>query len=161
VLAANHSSLVISGVHLILTYFFFGFPFSWYLSVRVILCVNFCVRFSFCLLTSRASLYLCCSWWCSRNSLWQRLGIETMTSSFTTSSYSVSTKRKEGEEKMASQLCVAPCKFKVCKPVRYHTIQINQPTRCNNSSSLLLDVYVQLDMFRASSRPSSGAQQLQ
>ena len=40
-------------------------------------------------------------------------------------------------------------------------IQINQPTRCNNSSSLLLEVYVQLNMFRASSRPSSGAQQLQ
>jgi hypothetical protein len=28
-------------------------------------------------------------------------------------------------------------------------------------TSLLLDVYVQLNMFRASSRPSSGAQQLQ
>ena len=41
------------------------------------------------------------------------------------------------------------------------TFQINQPTRCNNFSSLLLDVYVQLNMFRASSRPSSGAQQLQ
>ena len=40
-------------------------------------------------------------------------------------------------------------------------IQINQPTRCNNFSSLLLYVYVQLNMFRASSRPSSGAQQLQ
>jgi len=40
-------------------------------------------------------------------------------------------------------------------------IQINQPTRCNNFSSLLLDVYLQLNMFRASSRPSSGAQQLQ
>jgi hypothetical protein len=37
-------------------------------------------------------------------------------------------------------------------------IQINQPTRCNNFSSLLLDVYLQLNMFRASSRPSSGAQ---
>ena len=35
------------------------------------------------------------------------------------------------------------------------------PTRCKNFSSLLLDVYVQLSMFRASSRPSSGAQQLQ
>jgi hypothetical protein len=34
--------------------------------------------------------------------------------------------------------------------------QINQPTRCNNFSGLLLDVYVQLNMFRASSRPSSG-----
>jgi len=43
----------------------------------------------------------------------------------------------------------------------YVPIQINQPTRCNNFSSLLLDIYVQLNMFRASSRPSSGAQQLQ
>jgi hypothetical protein len=53
--------------------------------------------------------------------------------------------------------------FKVCKSVHHHTFQINQPTRCNNFSSLLLDVYsyVQLNMFRASSRPSSGAQQLQ
>jgi hypothetical protein len=40
-------------------------------------------------------------------------------------------------------------------------IQINQPTRCNTFSSLLLDVYLQLNMFRASSRPSSGAQQPQ
>jgi hypothetical protein len=40
-------------------------------------------------------------------------------------------------------------------------IQINQQTRCNNFSSLLLDVYVQLNMFRAFSRPSSGTQQLQ
>jgi hypothetical protein len=44
---------------------------------------------------------------------------------------------------------------KLCK------IQINQPTRCNNFSSLLLDVYVWRNMFRASSRPSPGAQQLQ
>jgi len=44
--------------------------------------------------------------------------------------------------------------------VHHHTIQINQPTRCNNFPSLLLDVYV-LNMFRASSRSSSGAQQLQ
>ena len=41
------------------------------------------------------------------------------------------------------------------------SIPINQPTKCNNFSSLLLDVYVRLNMFRASSRPSSGAQQLQ
>jgi hypothetical protein len=40
-------------------------------------------------------------------------------------------------------------------------IQTNQPTKCNNFLSLLLDVYVQLNMFRASSRPSSAAQQLQ
>ena len=41
--------------------------------------------------------------------------------------------------------------------------QINQPTRCNKFSSLLLDVYsyIQLNMFRESSRPSSRAQQLQ
>jgi len=45
--------------------------------------------------------------------------------------------------------------------VHHHTIQINQPTRCKNFSSLLLEVYVQLNMFRASSRPSSKAQQLQ
>jgi len=48
--------------------------------------------------------------------------------------------------------------------VRYsfsNSIQINQPTRCNNFSSLLLDVYVQFNMFRASSRPWSGAQKLQ
>jgi hypothetical protein len=52
-------------------------------------------------------------------------------------------------------------KFKVCKSVHHHTFQTNQPTRCNNFSSLLLDVYVQPTMFRASTRPSSGAQQLQ
>ena len=52
-------------------------------------------------------------------------------------------------------------KFRVCKSVHHHTIQINQPTRCNNFSSSLLDIYLQLNMFRASARPSSGAQQLQ
>jgi hypothetical protein len=36
-------------------------------------------------------------------------------------------------------------------------IQINQPTKCSSFSSLLLDVYVQLNMFRAPLRPSSGA----
>jgi hypothetical protein len=51
-------------------------------------------------------------------------------------------------------------KFKVCKSVHHQTIQINQPPRCNNFSSLLLDVYVQLNMFRASPRPTSGAQQI-
>jgi hypothetical protein len=40
-------------------------------------------------------------------------------------------------------------------------IQINQSTRCNNLSSLFLEVYVQLNMFWSSSRPSSGALQLQ
>jgi hypothetical protein len=41
-------------------------------------------------------------------------------------------------------------KLKVCKSVHRHAIRINQPIRCNNFSSLLLDVYVQLNMFRAS-----------
>jgi hypothetical protein len=41
------------------------------------------------------------------------------------------------------------------------SMQIIQPTRCNNFSSLLLDVYLQHNVFRASSRLSPGAQQLQ
>jgi hypothetical protein len=41
--------------------------------------------------------------------------------------------------------------------VRLSRIQINQPTRCNSFTSLLLDVYVWLNMFRAPLRPSSGA----
>jgi len=40
-------------------------------------------------------------------------------------------------------------------------IQINQQTRCKNFSTLLLEVYVQFNMFRASSRLSSEAQQMQ
>jgi len=54
-------------------------------------------------------------------------------------------------------------KFKVCESVHHHTFQIHQPTRCNNFSSLLLDVYsyVQLNMFQAPLRLSSEAQQLQ
>jgi hypothetical protein len=51
--------------------------------------------------------------------------------------------------------------FKVFKSVHHHTIQINQASKCNNFSSLLLDVYEQLNMFPAFSRPSSGVQQLQ
>jgi len=42
-----------------------------------------------------------------------------------------------------------------------YKIQINQSTSYNSFSSLLIDVYVQLNMFRASLRPSSVAQQLQ
>jgi hypothetical protein len=45
--------------------------------------------------------------------------------------------------------------------MHHHTIPINRSTRCNNFSSLLLAVYVRLNMFWASSRPSSGEQQLQ
>jgi hypothetical protein len=47
--------------------------------------------------------------------------------------------------------------FDVRKSVHHHTIQIIQPTSYNSFTSLLLDVYVWLDMFRASPRPSSGA----
>jgi len=46
--------------------------------------------------------------------------------------------------------------FDVRKSVHHHTIQINQPTRCNNFTSLLLDSYVWLNMFRVPLRPSSG-----
>jgi len=37
------------------------------------------------------------------------------------------------------------------------SIQINQLTRCNSFTSLLLDVFVWLNKFRAPLRPSSGA----
>jgi hypothetical protein len=40
--------------------------------------------------------------------------------------------------------------FDICKSMHHHTIQIIQPTRCNIFTSLLLDVYVWLNMFRAS-----------
>ena len=39
----------------------------------------------------------------------------------------------------------------------HHTIQTNQPTRWKSFTSLLLDVYVWLNMFRAPLRPSSEA----
>jgi hypothetical protein len=41
--------------------------------------------------------------------------------------------------------------------MHHHTIQIIQPTRCNSFTSLLLDVHVWRNMFRASPRPSSKA----
>jgi hypothetical protein len=47
-------------------------------------------------------------------------------------------------------------KFDFCKSVHHHTIQINQPTRCNNFTSLLLDVYVWLNMFRPPLHPSGA-----
>ena len=67
----------------------------------------------------------------------------------------------EVKHKHMIQASEEPEGFKVCKSVHHQTIQINQPTRCNNFSSFLLDVYLQLNTFRASSRPSSGAQHLQ
>jgi hypothetical protein len=43
------------------------------------------------------------------------------------------------------------------KTYTWYSIQINQPAKCNSFTSLLLDVYVWLNMFRALLRPSSGA----
>ena len=51
--------------------------------------------------------------------------------------------------------------FKVCKPVHHHTIQINHQLDATVSPVYYPDVYLQPNVFRASSRPSSGAQQLQ
>jgi hypothetical protein len=45
----------------------------------------------------------------------------------------------------------------VRKSAHHHMIQINQPIRRNSFTSLLLDVYVSLNMFWALPRPSSGA----
>jgi len=47
--------------------------------------------------------------------------------------------------------------FDVRKSVHHHMIQIIQTTRRYIFTNLLLDVYVWLNMFRASARPSSGA----
>ena len=47
--------------------------------------------------------------------------------------------------------------FDFRKSVHHHTIQINQPTRCNSFTRLLLYVCLWLNTFRASLRPSSGA----
>jgi len=51
--------------------------------------------------------------------------------------------------------------FKVCKSVHHHTIQINHQLEATISPVYYPDGYLQLNMLRASSRPSSGAQQLQ
>jgi hypothetical protein len=52
------------------------------------------------------------------------------------------------------------CESHAKKCRKNHTsimMQINQPTRCNSFTSLLLDDYVWLNMFQALSRPLSGA----
>ena len=48
-------------------------------------------------------------------------------------------------------------RFDVRQSVHHHTIQINQPTRCDSFTSILLDVCVWLNMFWAPPCPSSGA----
>jgi hypothetical protein len=52
-------------------------------------------------------------------------------------------------------------KFKVCKSLYHHTIQINHQLDVTIFSVYYPDFYLQLNVFRASSRPLSGAQQLQ
>jgi len=51
--------------------------------------------------------------------------------------------------------------FKVCKSVHHHIIQINHQLDATIFPVYYPDFYLQLTMFRASSRPSSVAQQLQ
>jgi hypothetical protein len=51
--------------------------------------------------------------------------------------------------------------FKVCKSVRHHKIQINRQLNAKIFQVYYPDVYLQLNMFWVSSRPSTGAQQLQ
>jgi len=45
-----------------------------------------------------------------------------------------------GSAKLCSTSLGYYFKSKVCQSVHHHTIQINQPTRCNNFPILLLDV---------------------
>ena len=47
--------------------------------------------------------------------------------------------------------------FDVGRSVHHYTIQINYPTTCNIFTSLLFDVYMSFNVFRAPPRPSSGA----
>jgi len=51
--------------------------------------------------------------------------------------------------------------FKVCKSVHHRTIQINYQPVATIFRFSFPDVYLQLNMFRAFSRPSSGARWLQ
>jgi hypothetical protein len=51
-------------------------------------------------------------------------------------------------------------KFKVCKSVHHHTIQIKHQLDATVSPVYYPDVYLQLNLFRASSRPSSGDQKV-
>jgi hypothetical protein len=52
-------------------------------------------------------------------------------------------------------------KFKVCKSMPQQTIQINHQLDAKISPVYCLDVYLQLNIFRASSRLSSRAEELQ
>ena len=69
----------------------------------------------------------------------------------------------QSSAKRHSQYIVGNCEdkwtftFKVCKSVHHQTIQINQPTRCNNFSSLLLAVIYSSKCF---GRPHAHHQEL-
>jgi len=58
----------------------------------------------------------------------------------------------EGLRKFGTVSQLVHCTVKYLTAI-FALVQINQPTRCNNSSSMSLDVYVQLNMFRTSSHP--------
>jgi hypothetical protein len=62
-------------------------------------------------------------------------------------------------------LIIMSCNFYMCHPNDAFTLrscsQLKSPTRCNKSTVYYPDVYLQPNMFRAFSRPSSGAQWLQ
>jgi hypothetical protein len=51
-------------------------------------------------------------------------------------------------------LVTVPTTFKVCKSVHHHTIQINYQLDATIYLVYYPDVYLQLNMFRALSRPS-------
>jgi len=57
--------------------------------------------------------------------------------------------------------CTCGNELKVCKSMHHHTIQINHQLDATISPVYYPKVYLQLNMFQASSRPSSGGQQLQ
>jgi len=62
-------------------------------------------------------------------------------------------KHTEQGESLKSRICL----IEIRNSVHHLMNQINQPTRCRSLTSLLLDVYVWFNMFRAPPRPSSGA----
>jgi hypothetical protein len=49
-------------------------------------------------------------------------------------------------------------KLDVCGSVHHSIIHKDNPTSCNSVSKFLFHIYIKLNMFRATHRPSSGAQ---
>jgi len=69
------------------------------------------------------------------------------------------TLKKQGDVHFIHKFFANSISFKFLKHV--YTIKINQPTRCIKLPDLSFVVQIQLNMFRASSCPSSGAYKLQ